>query len=238
MLLFVLEKLVPARTQPHVRLWLPRAAVLNVLPLPFMLAAGITWEPWLRAHHVFDLSDLPPALAGLLGLLAFQFVFYFWHRTRHDNNFLWRTLHQMHHSPQRQEVLAAYYSHPLDFVFNLLLSGSVLYGLLGLTVEAVAWYALYQGAHDYFAHANLRTPYWIGYFIQRPEMHRIHHEIDVHKNNYALPVYDMLFGTYENPRTRDVLCGFENDKELFVGPMLIGENVHQPEYKPCCSFAK
>jgi sterol desaturase/sphingolipid hydroxylase (fatty acid hydroxylase superfamily) len=53
-----------------------------------------------------------------------------------------------------------------------------------------------------FQHANLRTPRWLGYIIQRPESHGIHHERGLHAFNYAdLPLWDMVFGTFRNPRT-------------------------------------
>ena len=52
-----------------------------------------------------------------------------------------------------------------------------------------------------FQHANVRTPRWLGYFVQRPESHSLHHERGVHRDNYSdLPVFDMLFGTFRNPR--------------------------------------
>jgi sterol desaturase/sphingolipid hydroxylase (fatty acid hydroxylase superfamily) len=42
---------------------------------------------------------------------------------------------------------------------------------------------------------------WLGYFIERPESHSLHHQRGVHRHNDAdLPVLDMLFGTFHNPR--------------------------------------
>ena len=45
-----------------------------------------------------------------------------------------------------------------------------------------------------FLHTNVRTPHWIGYILQRPEMHAIHHQRGVHAYNYCIPLFDMLFG--------------------------------------------
>ena len=51
-----------------------------------------------------------------------------------------------------------------------------------------------------FQHANLRTPRWLGYLIQRPESHSVHHARGVHAFNYCdFPLIDMLFGTLRNP---------------------------------------
>ena len=53
-----------------------------------------------------------------------------------------------------------------------------------------------------FQHANISTPHWLGYLVQRPESHVIHHAKDVQHCNYAdLPLIDMIFGTFHNPRS-------------------------------------
>jgi sterol desaturase/sphingolipid hydroxylase (fatty acid hydroxylase superfamily) len=80
---------------------------------------------------------------------------------------------------------------------------------------------------------NVSTPRWIGYFVQRPEMHRIHHEFGVHEGNYSdLPLWDMLFGTYRNPATVNVDCGFEAAREARVLDMLACKDVHKSSSFP------
>jgi sterol desaturase/sphingolipid hydroxylase (fatty acid hydroxylase superfamily) len=64
--------------------------------------------------------------------------------------------------------------------------------------------------------------------FQRPEMHRIHHEYAQHRNNYGDIVWwDMLFGTYENPKEFTTSCGFDDDKEQRLRDMLRFEDVHK-----------
>jgi sterol desaturase/sphingolipid hydroxylase (fatty acid hydroxylase superfamily) len=59
-------------------------------------------------------------------------------------------------------------------------------------------------------------------------MHQVHHARGVHALNYGdLPLWDMLFGTYENPETFEGECGFTEDRELRVGAMLRGRDVHE-----------
>ena len=38
------------------------------------------------------------------------------------------------------------------------------------------------------AYADQKTPWAVGLIFQRPEMHRLHHERGVHRNNYGLPL--------------------------------------------------
>ena len=91
--------------------------------------------------------------------------------------------------------------------------------MLGLNVESAAWASLWVSIFELWEHTNTPTPRWLGYLIVRPEMHRIHHERDRHTNNYGLPMWDILFGTYENS-SRPVECGFEIDSERKVLHML------------------
>ena len=59
-------------------------------------------------------------------------------------------------------------------------------------------------------------------------MHRIHHQYHHHRNNYGDIVWwDMMFGTYENPREWNDSCGFDEDKEQQLVHMLKYKDVHK-----------
>ena len=80
---------------------------------------------------------------------------------------------------------------------------------------------------------NIRTPLWLGYFIQRPEAHCIHHQRDVHAFNYGdLPVWDMLFGTYRNPAAFEGTVGFDLPATDRLGAMLAFVDVNEPVAGP------
>lgn len=113
------------------------------------------------------------------------------------------------------------------------ITGSLLvYTLLGLNAEAGAVYTLCTALGEFFYHTNVKTPQWIGYIFQRPEMHGSgqpshHHEYEKHTSNYGNIVWwDMLFGTYQNPREFRSTCGFDEEKELRLGDMLRFRDVH------------
>lgn len=82
---------------------------------------------------------------------------------------------------------------------------------------------------EFFYHTNVRTPRWVGFVFQRPEMHRIHHQRNRHKNNYGdITWWDMLFGTYENPAEWTDTCGSEDPKEQQqLLKMLAYQDVHR-----------
>ncbi len=76
---------------------------------------------------------------------------------------------------------------------------------------------------------DIRTPRWLGYLIQRPESHCVHHQRGWHRNNYSdLPLWDILFGTFENPDASRYSCGFGVDAEQHVGTMLMGRLAGRP----------
>ena len=228
---FLLERLWPGWRLPRIRTWPLRVLLLNAVQLAVVLVAGLTWEHWLASGSLLHVSDhLSAAPGGLLAYFIATFVFYWWHRWRHESDLLWRLFHQIHHSPQRLEVITSFYKHPVEMVVNSLIGSLLVYAVLGLSPEAGAVYTLCTALGEFFYHTNMRTPRWIGYFFQRPEMHRIHHQRGYHRNNYGdITWWDMLFGTYENPEKWDETCGFDSDREEQLLAMLAHRDVHTEE---------
>jgi sterol desaturase/sphingolipid hydroxylase (fatty acid hydroxylase superfamily) len=227
---FVLEKIVPGWTLPHVKTWPLRVLLINGVQLVVVLLAGATWEIWFSAWSLLHLSNrVSPAIGGILAYFIATFVFYWWHRWRHEYDFLWRGFHQIHHSPQRLEVITSFYKHPGEMIVNSIIGSLLVYTILGLSLNAGAIYTLCTAVGEFFYHTNVKTRRWIGFFFQRPEMHRIHHQYNRHKNNYGdITWWDMLFGTYENPKEWKSTCGFDDEKEQKLIPMLAYKDVHQP----------
>ena len=226
---FLLERMFPGWPLPRVRTWPLRVVLVNGVQLGVIILAGLTWEQWLSAWSVFPLSGYLGSVGG--GLLAYfiaTFVFYWWHRWRHEYDFLWLAFHQIHHSPQRLEVITSFYKHPGEMVANSMIGSVLVYTLLGLSIKAGAVYTLCTAVGEFFYHTNVKTPRWVGLFFQRPEMHRIHHQYNRHRNNYGdITWWDMLFGTYENPRDWKHTCGFDDEKEQRLPAMLAYQDVHK-----------
>jgi len=225
---FIVEQVAPGWPLPSVRTWPVRVLAINAVQLGVVLLAGLTWERWLSSASVFHLAaHVSPAVGGLIAYFIATFVFYWWHRWRHEYSFLWRVFHQIHHSPQRLEVVTSFYKHPGEMIVNSIVGSLLVYTLLGLSLEGGAVYTLCTALGEFFYHTNVRTPRWVGFFFQRPEMHRIHHQFGRHKNNYGdITWWDMLFGTYENPRDWVHTCGYEDHQEQQLLAMLAYKDVH------------
>jgi len=206
--------------------WYLRLFIYAGLGLIATALVGIVISPYINETSAPSryLNSLPNWFSGLAAYLVITFFVYWWHRYRHHSNFVWKVFHQVHHSTHRLQAVTALYAHPTDFVANLLIINLVCYGLLGLNIESAAWATLWVSVFEYWEHTNIRTPHWLGYLIVRPEMHRIHHERERHSNNYGLPVWDLIFGTYENS-DRKVECGFVPEKEKRIRDMLACKQV-------------
>lgn len=167
----VAERLWPAMELPRVRAWWPRVLLINAIQLGITLLAGQTWNRWLAHASLFHFSQHLASWSSALIVYVFStFVYYWWHRYRHESQFLWRTLHQIHHSARRLEILTSFYKHPVEIWINSLLSSVIVFPLFGCSVEAAGYYTLLIALGEFFYHWNIKTPRWLGYFFQRPSL--------------------------------------------------------------------
>ena len=222
-IMILIEQLRPGVEQPRVRGWIARLSLLNAIQIGVVFLGAATWDRWLPNFRLFDARPLGVAGGAAVGYLTITLVFYWWHRWRHEVPLLWRTLHQIHHSAARIEVVTSFYKHPLEIAINGVLMSSVLYVICGLDAPTAALVTAIAGIAELVYHWNIATPYWLGFVFQRPESHRRHHERDFHRCNYSdLPIWDWLFGTLDNPRLTPVECGFPEAHERQLGRMLLG----------------
>lgn len=220
------EKWRPARSLPRVRGWYLRALCLNALQGAAALLTANTFDVWFADANLLTISTLPVIPQALIAYFAITFVYYWWHRARHQIDPLWRWLHQTHHSPSRIEIITSFYKHPLEVMMNGALSSAIVFLLLGVDAQAATIAVMITGLAELFYHMNIATPTWLGYCFQRPEMHRVHHQRGRHRDNYSdLPLWDMLFGTFNNPTTSPDRVGFPQAGETKIIKLLLGRRL-------------
>lgn len=222
------ERALPGRELPRVRFWTLRA--LGAFVVYFLLSSylPVVWGEALAPIRLFDLSGWPTWAAVTAGVLVYELLGYAYHRAMHRFTPLWRLLHQMHHSAERLDAPSAFWFSPLDMAgWTLMLS--IALALTGLPAPAATLVILIVSFLAIFQHANVRTPRWLGYLIQRPESHTVHHAQGIHHYNFAdLPVIDMLFGTFRNPRGYEHATGFWHGASARVIDMLLLRDVSRP----------
>jgi len=207
-LLMALEPIIgTGRSMPQVRAWRWIGAAGLFVSLTCNALLPLVLLPLFPKLEVVSLASW--GLWAALPVVVLTTFFTYWsHRIQHRFDILWRLGHQLHHGVARVDIASAMIFHPIDLTVQVAMT--LLAGLLlGASPEAAAvagglgfFIALYQ-------HWNIATPRWVGFIIQRPEAHMLHHERDVHARNFGdMPVWDMIFGTYANPLRADVEVGF------------------------------
>jgi len=227
--LMLWEALAPGRSLPKISNSKLRG--LTAFAIYFYLAAylPLIWDSYLAPYQLFDLTGLGTLAGGAVGVLLYEFGVYVWHRAMHKNDRLWKVFHQMHHSAERIDTYSAFYFSPLDMIGWTMLGSISLVLMVGLSPQAATVTILVANFLGMFQHTNIKTPTWLGYIVQRPESHSIHHAKGIHAFNYSdLPLFDIIFGTFKNPKHYENESGFYNGASKRVLDMLLFRSVDQP----------
>jgi sterol desaturase/sphingolipid hydroxylase (fatty acid hydroxylase superfamily) len=224
-MLLLAEALLPARLQPRLPAW-------RLVGLAFFIgyAAISYYLPQALPAAWFEASLLPGSAVGItggaiVGYLAVTLVGYGWHRLAHASPLVWRLFHQMHHAPRRLDVASAFIFHPSEMVFYTLMPLALTTLVLGLDPVAAGIVGLLGVFNTVFQHANLATPRWLGWFMQRPEAHSIHHS--AHAFNYSdFPLWDRLFGSYREGLRFEPQVGFAPEQSRRWWAMAAFADVH------------
>lgn len=191
------------------------------LSLPFGIAAAL-WSA--RLHHFLPWKPLSlkfasiaqiPIIGHPLEILAMIFIplvlhdlWYYWsHRLEHRVSVLW-AFHQLHHSDARMNTSTWARDHFLQNSWRSFFSIFTLGLIVDLDLTEAGEAALYSNTFlmvlSLFYHSAIRVRVpWLDRILVTPQVHRIHHGVDpaYHNKNFAdaLPIFDILFGTYHRP---------------------------------------
>lgn len=178
-----------------IRLCLAGIVIMLLAASPLLMPAGIraaiAGQPlWLQVIEVMLIADL-----GL----------YVAHRAFHASPRLWR-IHQVHHSIEAMDWLAAHRVHPIDQVLTKFASFLPVFAL-GYSGAAIGLFGLIFQFHAVLVHANVRMSFGpLKHMIVSPEFHHWHHERarEAWDRNFAaqFAFWDWLFGTAYLPKDR------------------------------------
>ncbi|MBX2970628.1 MAG: sterol desaturase family protein [Cyclobacteriaceae bacterium] len=224
--LMLWEFLLPARKLPKIRNWRIKGIISFLIFFYLSSYLPLLYSAWLPTTQLVDLTHWNIGLAALTGVFVYEFGLYVWHRSMHKSNALWRVFHQMHHSAERLDAVGAFFFSPMDMIgFTFL--GTICFSLLlGLPPQSTTIVLLATNFLSVFQHANIKTPVWLGYLIQRPESHAVHHAKGIHAFNYSdLPVFDILFRTFKNPKKYVEVTGFYEGASGQIKDMLLFKDI-------------
>ena len=197
------------------------AFTTTFLALPLGVAAGL-WSgrlrpllPWKPISLTFGDIGALPLVGPSLEVLAMIFVplvlhdiwLYSSHRLEHRVPVLWE-FHKLHHSDERMNASTWARDHFMQSgwrAFFPVLSLGLIFDLeLAEAGKAALYSTLFLIALSMFYHSAIRVQLpWLDRILVTPQVHRSHHSTDpAHYNkNFAdaLPIFDILFGTYYRP---------------------------------------
>ncbi|HKW18869.1 MAG TPA: sterol desaturase family protein [Terriglobales bacterium] len=140
-------------------------------------------------------------------LFIHDFWFYWSHRIEHRIPFLWE-FHKIHHSDELMNTTTWARDHFLQESWRAFFSVFTLGLFVDLRLaeagKAAFYSTMFLVALSMFYHSAIRVELpWLDYILVTPKVHRIHHSIEVehHNKNFAdaLPLFDIVFGTFERP---------------------------------------
>lgn len=228
------ERIWPARSFPPRSgwQWLGIAFLVLAMIIGTVLPLLLPVE-WMAEHRWIDGTRLGVVGGALVGFVVLEGLVYAWHRSSHTFGFMWRGFHQIHHSSARIDIPSSVVFHPLESAVYVVILLFVTVIALGLDPLAAAITGYLFTFASSFQHWNVRTPQWLGYILQRPESHCVHHRLGLHYYNFSdFPLYDILFRTFRNPKQYLGECGFEGDADRQLGAMLAFGDVNAPLYGP------
>lgn len=227
--LILWEAFFPARQLVNIRFWKVKGIAVFIFYFLLSSYLPVFINPFFEQYRILDVSVLGTVTGATFGVLLYEFGVFLWHRQMHNSDFLWKTFHQMHHSAERLDTYGAFFFSPLDMIGWTVLSSICFSLIIGLNPQAITATLLIVNFLSIFQHANINTPRWLGYIVQRPESHTIHHAKNIHGSNYSdLPLFDMLFGTFQNPESYTHETGFYEGASGRMKDMLLFKDVSRP----------
>ena len=168
----------------------------NVITLMFFVFIGfVFFKDYIISYN--DISFVV-MLAQLVVILIFDDTFfYFLHRLMHENKFIYKTVHKIHHRANAPIPIDYIYVHPLEWMSGFIgpFIGILLLG--GVSIYTFWLYLFVRNFHELAIHSGIKTSKTFNVipFLANNEHHDIHHE--KRDGNYSSTFYlwDILLRT-------------------------------------------
>jgi len=142
-----------------------------------------------------ELTILNIILQLFIILIFDDTFFYFLHRLMHENKFIYKKIHKIHHRANSPIPIDYIYVHPLEWMSGFIgpFIGIIIMG--GVSIYSFWLYLLVRNFHEISIHSGLKTSFIKFPFYGTNEHHDIHHAR--RDGNYAstFTLWDVLFKT-------------------------------------------
>ena len=168
----------------------------NVLTLMLFVFIGLYFfHGYIINNHQISIYKV---IIQLFVILLFDDTFfYFLHRMMHENKFIYKTIHKIHHRANAPVAIDYLYVHPLEWMSGFIgpFIGIILLG--GVSVYTFWLYLFVRNFHELAIHSGLKSSFIsrVFPFYGTNEHHDLHHE--KRDGNYAssFTFFDLIFKT-------------------------------------------
>uniref|UniRef100_A0A915KCI2 Fatty acid hydroxylase domain-containing protein n=1 Tax=Romanomermis culicivorax TaxID=13658 RepID=A0A915KCI2_ROMCU len=163
---------------------------------------------WFWLYHNYRLVDLPydSTFTWLAALIGVDFLYYWFHRTLHEINFLW-ALHQIHHNSEYFNFSTALRQGMIQQF-----TGTIFYSSLAFFIppQLIFVHIALNLVYQFVIHTQIIPKLGVlEYILNTPSHHRVHHARNAYciDKNYGglLICWDKIFGTFEAERPDEIL---------------------------------
>lgn len=126
---------------------------------------------------------------------------YFMHRYMHQNKFLYKHIHSLHHRLIVPYSFGALYNHPVEGLLNDTIGGALSFLLSGMSPRASIFFFSFATIKTVDDHCGLWLPGnpFHMFFNNNSAYHDVHHQLYGNKYNFSQPffvMWDKILGTY------------------------------------------
>tara|TARA_B100001287_G_scaffold24073_1_gene17559 strand:+ start:9994 stop:10689 length:696 start_codon:yes stop_codon:yes gene_type:complete len=137
------------------------------------------------SYLIYDSIETAYTSFWIIGLqVIFAFVvddawFYFFHRWLHENKFMLRHVHSIHHRATTPFPLEYLYAHPLEWMLGMIGVGigfALILIVMPINVYAIWIFGLLRNLHEIHIHSDLELPFFSNVpFLSKTKHHDDHH---------------------------------------------------------------
>jgi sterol desaturase/sphingolipid hydroxylase (fatty acid hydroxylase superfamily) len=149
------------------------------------------------------LSRMPLGIQVVITLVAFDLLWYWYHRSAHSFGRLWR-VHGVHHAPAQLYALMHLVFHPFDLLASRFVIAAIVFRFSGVKPDAIFIAVVIIATQQMISHVNADIRVGpLNYVLIGTETHRYHHAAN-ERGNYSsvIPLWDIIFRTFIYEPTR------------------------------------
>jgi len=168
---------------------------LNIGILMLITGLGLYYFP---DFIIKDFNGLSILIFEIIVVLMIDDIyFYLWHRLMHENKFLYKKIHKIHHratTPFPSEYL---YVHPIEWMVGMIGPFIGIFLLEGVSLYSFWMILIIRNLHELDIHSGLKSSYLTKYFpfSGTNEHHDMHHAYLNGNYASAFSFWDKMFKT-------------------------------------------